>query len=140
MFKSIWGNFENIKTLIIMIVQIPDLPNNMVGFRADGEVTKDDFEVVKHQVANLVEKTGKLNYLLFLDNSPANFTLGAWVEDALLGIKNITKWNRAAIISDSEGVIKFTDVFSKVMPGEFRGYRKGDYEQAVAWVSGGDDK
>ncbi|HYD90552.1 MAG TPA: STAS/SEC14 domain-containing protein [Flavobacterium sp.] len=123
-----------------MIVQIPDLPNNMVGFRADGEVTKDDFEVVKHQVAALVEKTGKLNYLLFLDNSPANFTFGAWVEDALLGIKNITKWNRAAIISDSEGIIKFTDAFSKVMPGEFRGYRKADYEQAVAWVSGGGDE
>ena len=72
MFKNIWGNFENNKILIIMIVQIPDLPNNMVGFRADGEVTKDDFEVVKHQVATLVEKTGKLNYLLFLDNSPSS--------------------------------------------------------------------
>ncbi|MHA3789115.1 SpoIIAA family protein [Flavobacterium hauense] len=119
-----------------MIVQIPDLPNNMVGFRADGEVTRDDFEVVKHQVASLVEKTGQLNYLLFLDNSPADFTLGAWMQDALLGINHITKWNRAAIISDSEAVINFTAVFSKVMPGEFRGYHKADYQKAVDWVSG----
>lgn len=119
-----------------MIVQIPDLPDTMVGFRADGEVTKDDFEVVKHQVASLVEKTGKLNYLLFLDTSPSEFTAGAWLQDALLGIKNITKWNRAAIISDSETVINFTDVFSKLMPGEFRGYHKADYDEAVDWVSG----
>lgn len=119
-----------------MIVQIPDLPETMVGFRADGEVTKDDFEVVKHQVASLVEKTGKLNYLLFLDTSPSEFTAGAWLQDALLGIKNITKWNRAAIISDSETVINFTDVFSKLMPGEFRGYHKADYNEAVDWVSG----
>lgn len=119
-----------------MIVQIPDLPDNMAGFRADGEVTKDDFEVVKHQVASLVEKTGQLNYLLFLDNSPADFTFGAWMQDALLGINHITKWNRAAIISDSEAVINFTAVFSKVMPGEFRGYHKGDYQKAVDWVSG----
>lgn len=118
-----------------MIVQIPDLPENMVGFRADGEVTKDDFEIVKRQVANLVEDTNKLNYLLFLDNSPADFTAGAWLQDALLGIKNITKWNRAAIITDSETVIKFTDAFSKVMPGEFRGYHKSDYDRAVSWVS-----
>ncbi|RZJ67130.1 MAG: STAS/SEC14 domain-containing protein [Flavobacterium sp.] len=118
-----------------MIVQIPGLPENMVGFRADGEVTKDDFEIVKHQVANLVEKTGKLNYLLFLDTSPKEFTMGAWIEDALLGIKNITKWNRAAIVSDSEGIIGFTDAFSKVMPGEFRGYPKADYDAAVEWVS-----
>lgn len=118
-----------------MIVQIPDVPNNMVGFRADGEVTKEDFEMVKEEVAQLVEKTGKLNYLLFLDNSPKDFTLGAWLQDALLGISNITKWNRAAIISDSEAVIKFTDVFSKLMPGEFRGYSKTEYAKAVNWVS-----
>ena len=119
-----------------MITQIPDLPENMVGFRADGEVTKDDFEVVKHQVASLVEKTGQLNYLLFLDNSPADFTLGAWMQDALLGINHITRWSRAAIISDSEAVINFTAIFSKVMPGEFRGYHKADYDEAVGWVSG----
>ena len=119
-----------------MIVQIPGLPDNMVGFRSDGEVTKDDFDIVHLQVANLVEKTGKLNYLLFLDNSPADFTMGAWLQDALLGIKHITKWNRAAIISDSEGVIKFTDAFSKLMPGEFRGYHKAEYNEAVDWVSG----
>jgi len=118
-----------------MITQIPDVPNNMVGFRADGEVTKEDFEMAKEQVAQLVEKTGKLNYLLFLDNSPKDFTLGAWLQDALLGINNLTKWNRAAIISDSEAVIKFTDVFSKLMPGEFRGYSKTEYDKAVNWVS-----
>ena len=119
-----------------MIVQIPELPDTMVGFKADGEVTKEDFEIVKLQVSRLVEKTGQLNYLLFLDNSPADFTLGAWLQDALLGIKHITKWNRAAIISDSETVIDFTAVFSKVMPGEFRGYHKAEYQTAVDWVSG----
>ena len=118
-----------------MITQITDVPNNMVAFRADGEVTKEDFELVKDQVSDLVEDTGKLNYLLFLDNSPKDFTQGAWVQDALLGISNITKWNRAAIISDSEAVIKFTDAFSKVMPGEFKGYHKAEYERAVDWVS-----
>ncbi|AWH85719.1 STAS/SEC14 domain-containing protein [Flavobacterium album] len=118
-----------------MIIQIPDLPNNMAGFRADGEVTKEDFEIVKLQVSNLVEKTGKLNYMLVLDTSPAEFTIGAWLQDALLGIQNITKWNRAAIVSDSDAVKTFTDVFSKVMPGEFRGYRHSEFDRAVEWVS-----
>ena len=119
-----------------MITQISGLPSNMVGFRSSGEVTKEDFEIVKKEVAVLVEKTGKLNYLLFLDNSPKDFTMGAWLQDALLGINNITKWNRAAIVSDSDTVIKFTDTFSKVMPGEYRGFRKEEYDVAVDWVSG----
>lgn len=118
-----------------MIVQIPDLPHNMVGFRADGEVTAEDFEIVKLQVTHLIENTGKLNYMMVLDSSPADFTLGAWVQDALVGIQNITKWNRAAIISDSAALKTFTDLFSKVMPGEFRAYKHAQYDRAVDWVS-----
>lgn len=118
-----------------MIQHIPDLPSNMVGFRSSGEVTKDDFEIVQQKVAALVEQTDKLNYLLYLDNSPADFTVGAWFQDALLGIKNITKWNRAAIISDSETVDNFTKVFSVLMPGEFKVFPKADYQTAINWTS-----
>ena len=118
-----------------MIEQIKNLPDNMVGFRASGEVSKDDFDIVHKKVEQLVDKTGKLNYMLFLDTPPSEFTIGAWWEDALLGIKNITKWNRAAIISDSETVDKFTTVFSKVMPGEFKVFQKNDLERAIDWTS-----
>jgi len=118
-----------------MITQINDVPDNMVAFRAEGEVTKQDFEMVTARVKELVDVTNTLNYLLYLDNTPADFTFGAWAQDAFLGIKNITKWNRAAIISDSDTVKKFTDVFSKVIPGEFRGYAKAEYDRAVQWVS-----
>ena len=118
-----------------MIEQIKDLPSNMVGFRSTGEVVKDDFDMVVAEVKKIVDMTGKLNYLLFLDNSPADFTVGAWMQDAFLGIKNLTKWNRAAIVSDSEAVIKFTDAFSVLMPGEFKGFHKQDYQEAIDWTS-----
>lgn len=118
-----------------MIEQIKDVPANMVAFRSSGEVTKDDFEVVFEDVKKLVDKTGKLNYLLFLDNSPADFTAGAWLQDALLGLKNITKWNRAAIVTDSDTVVTFTDAFSKLMPGEFKGFYKDEYLTAIDWTA-----
>jgi len=118
-----------------MIEQIHNLSDNMVGFRSSGEVTQDDFKLVNTKVSELVQKTGKLNYLLYLENSPADFTFGAWIQDALLGIKNITKWNRAAIISDSETVDKFTSFFSKIMPGEFKVFHKNDLERAIDWTS-----
>ena len=123
-----------------MIQQITDLPENMVGFRASGEVTKDDFDIVLKKVEEIVEKTGKLNYLLYLETSPANFTIGAWMKDGLLGVQNITKWNRAAIVSDSEIVKKFTDVFSDIMPGEFRGFEMDDLQNAIDWTSEKIDK
>ncbi len=119
-----------------MIEILPDMPVNMVGFRATGAVTEEDFRsVVMPEVERTVKEIGKLNYLLVLDTSPQNFTLGAWWHDALLGLKNLTKWNRAAIVTDSDAIQKFTAVFSVLMPGEFKGFDKADIDKAVAWVS-----
>lgn len=119
-----------------MIEILPDMPVNMVGFRATGAVTEEDFRsVVMPEVERTVKAVGKLNYLLVLDTSPQNFTLGAWWHDALLGLKNLTKWNRAAIVTDSDAIQKFTAVFSVLMPGEFKGFDKADIDKAVAWVS-----
>lgn len=117
-----------------MVTQIQNLPSNTVGFRASGEVTQDDFtNIIIPRVKELVEATGRLNYLLVLDNGAKGWTVGAWMKDAMLGLKNLIHWNRAAIVTDSEGIRKFTDVFSVFVPGEFKGFENQD--DAVEWVS-----
>ncbi len=119
-----------------MITKITDLPANIAGFRATGEVTQADFEnVVIPEVKKLVEATNVLNYMLVLDTSVKNFTFGAWMKDAVLGIQNLTKWNRAAIITDSEGVQNFTKVFSALMPGTFKAFDHAELDTAIDWVS-----
>ncbi len=121
-----------------MISQIKDLPSNMVGFRASGEVTARDFEtVILPKVQELVTNTGELNYLLVLDTSVKNFTAGAWFKDAMMGIKHLTKWKRAAIVSDVEAIREFTNIFSVLMPGEFKGFEHKEEQAAINWVSGG---
>lgn len=119
-----------------MITQLKEVPNTMVAFRATGEVTKEDFDqIVLPAVAELVQRTDKLNYLLVLDTPLKNFTLSAWIKDALLGLNNLTKWNRCAIVSDSDGINSFTNLFGKVMPGEFKGYKPEQLKEAINWVS-----
>ncbi|WP_285270179.1 STAS/SEC14 domain-containing protein [Kaistella rhinocerotis] len=121
-----------------MITLIPDVPENVAAFRASGEITKDDFEsVVMPHVKAKVNTFDELNYLLLLDTDLDKFTVGAWMQDAFLGLKNLSKWNRAAIVTDKTAVQKFTDGFSAVAPGEFRGYSKDELSQAIAWCAGG---
>ncbi|RYY50738.1 MAG: STAS/SEC14 domain-containing protein [Chitinophagaceae bacterium] len=121
-----------------MITIMKDVPANVAAFTASGEVTKEDFaNTVMPHVKAIVDLHGELNYVLKLDTDVSNFTAGAWMQDALLGIKNITKWNRAAIVTDKEGIQRFTDIFSKVMPGEFRGYDRADLDTAIRWASTG---
>lgn len=109
----------------------------MVGFRATRDVTKDDFDkVVLPAVAELIQRTDELNYMLVLDTPLKNFTIGAWIKDALLGLNNLNKWNRVAIVSDSESLNTFTDMFGKIVPGEYKGYTPEQMNDAINWVSG----
>lgn len=119
-----------------MITELENLPANMVGFRATDTITEEDFtNTVMPAVKAIIEKTGHLNYLLVLDTSIKNFTIGAWLKDALMGIKHLTKWKRAAIVSDLDAIRTFTDAFSIVMPGEFKGFRHSELDEAIEWVS-----
>jgi hypothetical protein len=119
-----------------MIHHLEDLPSNIVGFKAVGEITEKDFsETVMPKVKELIDKTDKLNYLLVLETSVKNFTVGAWMKDAIMGIKHLTKWNRAAIVSDVEAIRNFTNFFSYLMPGEFKGFEHKDLQQAIEWLA-----
>lgn len=131
--KNIINNSKSIK---IMIHQI-DTTDNIVAFRALAEVTKEDFvTTVTPAVEHLVKQTNEINFLLVLDTDIENFTAGAWLQDALLGLKNLGKWNRAAIVTDTDEIISFTNGFSYIVPGEFRGYKKVDFNKALNWVEG----
>lgn len=123
-----------------MISIINDAPENVAAFNATGEITREDFEnVVIPHVKSKIEQFDELNYLLYLDTDLDNFTMGAWLQDALLGIKNITKWNRAAVVTDKEGVQNFTDIFSVLMPGEFKSYPKENLYNALYWCQNGNE-
>ncbi|MEG2101726.1 STAS/SEC14 domain-containing protein [Flavobacterium oncorhynchi] len=119
-----------------MIHQI-DTTDNLVAFRALAEMTKEDFLiVVVPAVEHLVKQTNEINFLLVLDTEVEKFTAGEWLQEALLGLKNLGKWNRAAIVSDSEEIISLANGFGYVVPGEFHGFRKESFNKALNWVEG----
>lgn len=119
-----------------MIEELKNLPKNIVGFEAKGEITQKDFtDTVTPNVQALIDKTDKLNYILVLDTSLKNFTVGAWMKDVMIGIKHLTKWNRVAIVSDVETIRNFTNFFSYLMPGEYRGFEHSVLQEAIDWVS-----
>lgn len=123
-----------------MITLIPEVPDNVAAFKASGEVTKEDFEnlVIPHVKAK-INIFDELNYLFFIDTDLDSFTSGAWFQEVLLGLNNITKWNRAAIITDKDSIQNFTAIFSVLMPGEVRFFPREDIENALFWCANGDE-
>jgi hypothetical protein len=119
-----------------MIIPLDTKNRNFVGFKAIGKIDADDFKnIVIPQAEAFVANKGKLNYLLQIETDLNNFSFGAWLQDAILGIKVFTKWNRAAIVTDSDGIKRFTEFFSKIMIGEFKCFLHEEIETAIDWVS-----
>ncbi len=119
-----------------MIEIIAGLPAHVTGFRAVGKVTRDDYQkVIYPLVARVAKAFGKINYLLVVETPLSNYSTGAWIDDALLGFKYFTKWRKLAIVSKSEGIRKFTNIFGKLVPGETRGFRMEELPEAKSWIS-----
>ncbi len=119
-----------------MIEYLNDLPSNIVGFKATGNVYAGDFrEIVLPRVKEFLAHTAKLNYLLLLDTSIKKFSIGAWFMDLLLGIMYMFKWQRIAIVTDVSSIRKFTNLHTFMMPGKYQGFEKKDLQKAIAWVS-----
>jgi hypothetical protein len=119
-----------------MLHFINDLPDHVVGILATGEVDKDDYErILIPHMKELVKHQGEINYLLVLETDVQNFTAAAWWEDFKLGLKNFTKWNKIAVVTDQASVEWFSDVFRHFIPGESRGYKLTELPEAIAWIS-----
>ena len=119
-----------------MIVQLIDIPNTLVAFRTTSDVTKDDFDhVVLPAVAELGQRTNRLNYLLILETPFLNIHIGGWMEGVLTQLNSFHTWNRAAIVSDLNGIEKYCTHLGKITSGEFKGFSVDEYNEAVQWAA-----
>ena len=119
-----------------MIEIIQDLPENVIGFHATGKVNKEDYEkILIPAVDTQAKKFNKINFLLWVDTDVSNYTFGAWVDDALVGLKHLTHWHKVAIVSSSDTIKKITDIFGHLVPGVYKGFLTGELEGAKEWVA-----
>jgi hypothetical protein len=119
-----------------MIELITPTPSNVIGFKASGDITKDDYEkVVFPQVKKQIKAVNELNYVFVVDTPLKNFTTGAWLQDAWLGMKEMAHWHRVAIVSDEEKIRHFTEMAGHFVPGEYKGFKTDELNKAIDWAA-----
>lgn len=119
-----------------MVEVITGLPENVAAFNATGKVTADDYKNTINPLVKKIEKDfGKINYLLLINTSLSNYSLGAWIKDLLLGLRYFPKWNKLAIVSDKKSIRNFTDFFGRFLPSVTKGFLTDDTEIAKRWIS-----
>ena len=119
-----------------MIEVIQGLPAHVTAFRATGIITRDDyFEVINPLVKKVATAFGKINYMLVLNTQLKNYTLGAWIEDGLLGFRYFSKWKKLAIVTEKEEIKKFTNTFGIFIPCSTKGFTMDEIIKAKEWIS-----
>lgn len=119
-----------------MIEIINGLPPKVAGFRATGKITEKDYDdIINPKVEKVYKEFDKINYLLVIDTPLSNFSVGAWIKDAILGFVYFTQWRKIAIVTKENKVRSFSNFFGKLIPGKTRGFMMEDLERAERWVS-----
>lgn len=119
-----------------MVEILQDFPSDVAAFKATGTVTGKDYdEVINPRVAQLYNKNGKIRYFYQIDTPLSNFTAEAWLKDAMIGFVYLTEFKKIAIVSEKAGIKKFTNIFGKFLPGQYRGFMEDEFEEAKGWIS-----
>ena len=119
-----------------MVEQIPDLPDNVLGFTAKGTVTSDDYEsVIIPAVEALFSRQSKVRFLYHLGEAFSGFEAGAMWDDTKLGLKHLGGWEKMAVVSDIEWVRAAVKVFGLAIPGQVRVFHNRELAQATRWVT-----
>ncbi|WP_199098825.1 STAS/SEC14 domain-containing protein [Dyella sp. ASV21] len=118
-----------------MIEQIQDLPPGALGFRAKGQVTAEDYErVIVPDVEAAFAITRKLRLLYHVGPEFTGFAPGAMWEDAMLGFRHFSGWDRVALVTDVPWLRAAALAMGFAVPAQFRVFRNDDYEVALSWM------
>lgn len=122
-----------------MIERIEDMPPGTIGFRAVGEVTRDDYRTVLEPALHEAAEAGEVRMLYVVDSEFA-MTAGAVLEDSkaglTVGLGHLSAWKRTAIVTDVDWVRHAIALFAWMAPGEVKVFGLGELPLARAWVAG----
>jgi SpoIIAA-like len=119
-----------------MIELMTDLPDNVVGFTAVGEVTDDDYEkVLIPAMEAKLEKYDKIRALYNFGSDYDKFDSDAMWDDAKVGFKHLTSFEKIAVVADEKWIRRSIKAFGWLMPGEVKLYSGDELDDAKAWIS-----
>jgi hypothetical protein len=125
-----------------MIERLTDMPAGTLGFRAAGEIEREDYdEVLVPELRRAVEAGDGLRTLYVIEDLDEIEPGALWADSKLgfnLGVRHHDAWVRSAIVTDIGWMARATKLFAWMIPGEARVFPLGELEQAKVWVAGGD--
>ena len=122
-----------------MLERLRDLPDSVVGIKASGEVTGEDYKGVLIPAVEAALEGGnkvRLLYVMGDDVKGTGFTAGAAWQDTKVGLGHYNRWDKVAVVSDKEWLRHSVDIFGYLIPGEVKAFTQAEEAEACTWVAG----
>jgi SpoIIAA-like len=123
-----------------VIERMTDMPSGTIGFRAAGEIEREDYdELLVPELRRALEAGGGLRTLYLIEDLDEIEPGALWADARLgfdLGVRHHQAWIRSAIVTDIDWMARATKLFAWMIPGEARVFPRDDLEQAKTWVAG----
>jgi hypothetical protein len=118
-----------------MLRLLSDLPSDVLGIEAIGEVSTQDYEsVLVPAIEERISRRRKLRLLYVFGRDFTGFSAGAAWEDAKVGMRHFTSFDRIAVVTNIEWIAKMVRAFGFVMPAEVRVFAAAQLRAARAWI------
>jgi hypothetical protein len=121
-----------------MIERIDDVPAGVIGVRASGKLTKEEYETVLEPALNEAAESGEARVLFVLPDFDG-LEPKAWLEDMKTGLgvelMNRAAWKKLAVVSGVDWIAKAMRLFAWAMPGELAVYEMDELDKAKEWVA-----
>jgi hypothetical protein len=122
-----------------VVERLADLPPGVLGFRASGKLTRDDYRELMEPIYAALERGDKLNIYFEVAEDFDGLDLGALREDlkaaGSVALKHRSSWQKLALVTDKDWIRRAAAVFGPLAPGELRVFDPGEREDAKGWVA-----
>jgi hypothetical protein len=119
-----------------MIEILTDVPPGVVGVRAGGILTRDEYDSVVVPMLDEAESSGRrLRILCEVGADYRGLTPGALWEDLRLGTRAMHLFDACAVVSDVTWIREATRLARFFMPCPVRVFAERDRAEAAAWLA-----
>lgn len=117
-----------------MIEIIDTGADNVVGCRIDGRIEKEDIQKVMEYVEERLGVHEKLRVYVEVE-SLGLMKPEALFKDIQFAFKHFKKFEKKAVVTDKEWMMKITPIFDKLFPKiELKCFEKSKKAEALEWV------
>ena len=118
-----------------MIEILPKSHGNILGIKATGKVTAEDYETVLiPKLDSLLAENETARFLYFLPEEFEGFEMGAMWDDAKYAGGHIDRFDKIALVGGPKWIEWTTKLSAIFIKGEAKTFHENELDQAWSWL------